>query len=271
LNKKRVIAFILAYKDKPYLPLYSLSHQTLKPDRVVIVAAFSSACIDKFYNLTNISCIVVSPNLSLSVGERVGIALTIAFKKMKIDEYDYVIKLDDDVLFDEKFVEDNIDADYDLVGYRGAMILKSKRVIEILDGRWIPSPLDDALVIDVFRAKGCKILPWTWVHPPLYMKEPKDTFRRGIRFGIELYRMGYPFMNLVLSIPYNATKRRMEIHVLMGILIGYIITHMRREKRSHLSIKLRDMYRRSLIEFIRQTCCSSHSRFKNVIISRKWQ
>lgn len=258
MSNIKAIAFILTFKDKPLATLNALSKQTLKPKKVVIVAAYPSACVNKFPNLDNLECVVIPPNLNLSVGERIGIALTIAFKKYKINLYDYVIRLDEDFYFDEHFLEDNIHAGYDLIGCHGAMIMKSDKLIKILGGGWAISPMDDALVIDMFRASHCLVLPWSWFRSPIYLRYPRDTFSRGILFGRELYRNGYPLINLILDmfskiilsrvIP-KLSFRKMKTTVLVGMLIGYMSAFLRGEKKSNLSTKLEPFYKTfSLIE-----------------------
>jgi len=236
----KVIAFILTFKEKPLIVLYALSRQTLKPRKVVIVAANKSACVDRFPNIGDIECLVIPPNLNLTVGERVGISLTIAFKKYDISSYDYVVRLDEDFYFDEYFLEHNIRAGYDLIGCHGAMIIKSRKLVDLLGGAWAISPMDDAVVIDLFRANHCRVLPWSWIRPPIYLRYPRDTFSRGMIFGRELYRNGYPLINLLLDmfskiilsriIPTLA-YRRMKTSAVTGMLVGYIGAFLRREKR----------------------------------------
>ncbi|MEM1510196.1 MAG: glycosyltransferase family A protein [Thermofilaceae archaeon] len=252
MSKISIIVFILAFKEKPWAPLIALSKQTLKPDKIVIVAGYPSACVEKFPKIKSIDCIVIPPNLKFSVGERIGIALTIAFKRYQVNSYDYVVRLDEDFYFDERFLEDNIRAGYDLVGCHGAMIMKSDKLIRVLKGRWAISPMDDVLVIDLFRASNCSVLPWSWVRPPLYLRYPRDTFSRGIMFGVELYRNGYPLINLVLDVMNKLifsriirklSYRKMKTVAVIGMLIGYIVALLRKEKKSNLAIMLTEFYK----------------------------
>jgi hypothetical protein len=248
----KIIAFILALEKKPLYPLLALSRQTLKPDKVVIVAGYPSACVNKFPNINELACIVVPPNFELSVGERVGIALTVAFRMYNIEAYDYVVRLDEDFYFDKHFLKDNIRDNYDLIGCHGAMIIKSSKIIEILNGKWMISPMDDVLVIDMFRANGCKVLPWAWFRDPIYLRLPRDTYRRGIMFGMELYRIGYPLVNLLLDIAVKVILsriisklfyRRMKATAVFGMLVGYVIAFLRREKRRHYAMILGKFYK----------------------------
>jgi hypothetical protein len=70
-----LIAFVLSYREKPTLVLKSLSAQTLKPEKVVIVAAHRDACVERFEGLGSIDCLVVRPDHRLTVGERVGVGV----------------------------------------------------------------------------------------------------------------------------------------------------------------------------------------------------
>ncbi|MEM2613564.1 MAG: glycosyltransferase family A protein [Nitrososphaerota archaeon] len=258
MSRISIIVFILAFKEKPWAPLVALSKQTLKPEKIVIVAGYPSACVEKFPNIKSIECMVIPPNLKLSVGERVGIALTIAFKKYQIHSYDYIVRLDEDFYFDERFLEDNIRAGYDLVGCHGAMIMKSDKLIKVLKGKWAISPMDDALVIDMFRASNCLVLPWSWIRPPWYLRYPRDTFSRGVMFGVELYRNGYPLINLLLDIISKTifsriirrlSYRKMKTAAVIGMLVGYVTAFLRKEKKSNLAMMLTKFYKTSsLIE-----------------------
>ena len=244
----KVIAFILAFKEKPFYPLISLMRQTIKPIKIVIVAAYPSACVDRFKD-TKIECLVIPPDLSLSVGERVGKALTIAFRLYLTKDYDYILKLDSDVYFDETFVEENIGTEYDLMGRGAAMIIKVKNFIEVFNHEWPVSPIDDVIVTEVLRVRGYKVLPWQWIKLPRLIKEPKYDILRALRIGYESYRIGFPILSETLLL-YDRILRRREL-TFVGHIIGYLVALLRREKKYPFSNAIYEYHKNLLVNGIR--------------------
>jgi len=243
----KIIAFILALKEKPYYPLISLMRQTIKPSKIVIVAAYPSACVDYFKGV-RIECLVIRPDTSLSVGERVGIALTIAFKLFLTEDYDYMLKLDSDIYFDERFIEENIKAGYDLMGRGAGMIIKVKKFLEIFDHKWPISPLDDATVVELFRVRGYKVLPWKWVYPAKLVRKPKYDASRAFKIGYEFYRLGFPLLYEILTIHYRILQRE---PIFIFHLIGYLAALFCGEKKYPFSIDIKKYYDTILINSIK--------------------
>jgi hypothetical protein len=238
----------LAFKEKPFLPVVSLSHQTWKVDKVIIVAAYPSACIEEFDGLGKIECVVIAPNLMLSVGERVGVALTKAFKKYDISKYDYMLKLDSDISFDEKFIEENLKSGYDLMGRGAGMIIKTGKFLKLFNHRWPICPIDDTYIVEAFRVYGFKVLPWNWVHPAKLLKEPNYSFKRVFKTGMEIYKLGIPFICEISTLIYLLLKRRKIVFI--ARILGYIVAHLKREKYS-IAHEVEDYYKAELSNAIR--------------------
>lgn len=221
----RVIAFILAFKDRPIKVLSCLSRQTVKPEKTIIVAAYSSACVESYQGLS-ISCEIIPPDLSLTIGERVGISLTIAFKKHRIEKYDFVIKLDDDVSFDEHFIEENIKAGYDVMGRGSGMIIKTLCFVKCFNHEWPISPIDDVCVVATLKAKGYEVLEWNWIKKAKVSKEPIYNVRRAFISGLWLYKLGIPFISVTLDSFFVFIKRYCEpknaIARICGFIAGFI-------------------------------------------------
>ena len=223
----KIIAFILAFKEKPYYSLISLMKQSVKPSKIVIVAAYPSACIDQFKNM-DIECLIIPPDLSLSVGERVGKSLTIAFKLLLREDYDYMLKLDSDIYFDEKFIEENIKAGYDLMGRGAGMIIKVKTFLEVFDHRWPVSPLDDVIVTELLKMRRYRVLSWKWVRPAELVKKPRYNASRAFKIGYESYRIGFPLLWEILTVVDRILRGEFTF---IFHLIGYLIALFRNEKR----------------------------------------
>lgn len=218
VTRPKIIAFVLAYKEKPLRVLSCLASQTMKPDKVVIVAAYKEACLSSYVGLGSIDCLVVKPDTSLSVGERVGIALTIALRKYDVGSYDYFLKLDDDVMFYPKFIEVNVRSQYDLMGRGSAMVINAKKYVQLFNHEWPVCPADDSYVTYKSIAGNLRVLEWKWVKKAILLKEPKHSVRRCFLAGIELYKLGIPFVYAFLSL----LKRIIKTGVLSHLIIVYV-------------------------------------------------
>lgn len=255
LKRLKIAAFILAFREVPIRVLKCLSTQTVKPSKVIIVAAYESACVQRFSDL-DIECIVIPPNLNLTVGERVGISLSVAFRKIRIEGYDYLLKLDDDVVFDERFIEDNVGSGYDLMGRGAAMIIRVEVYLKFFNHQWPINPIDDTYVVDTLLAAGYKVLPWSWIRRAIPIKEVHVSVEREFLAGVNLYKLGYPFTVALLASFSTLIIRRRSITGYIARVGGYIAALITRPsrytayeriskyKRYELMIKLKNLIQR---------------------------
>jgi hypothetical protein len=237
---------VLAYKDPPILALKSLARQTMQMDKVVIIAAHESACIDSI-NGMKIECFVDPPKPLPTVGERVGVSLTKAFKKFDISNYDYIVKLDSDVVLDEKFIERNICRNLDVIGIGAAMIVSTRCYLKYIGERWPISPYDDNFVVETLMALGCKTFPFKWPHPPRIMRKPGNDLLRAYRIGVECYKLGIHSLR-VLSMIIRLLKNRniAFLYVLSGYTAA-VVARQRRYKYASIISRFNKMYIKSKI------------------------
>ncbi|MEM2847996.1 MAG: hypothetical protein QXM79_04400 [Zestosphaera sp.] len=226
----------------------------MKPDKVVIVAAMKEACLSDYVNLGPIDCLVVKPDTSLSVGERVGIALTVALRRYAVGNYDYFLKLDDDVMFGPKFVETNVRSHYDLMGRGAAMVINARKYVQLFNHKWPVCPADDTYVIYRSVASGLRVLEWRWVEKAFLLKEPAYSARRRFLLGVELYKFGVPLAYVVLSSLKSVVKSGVLSHLIT--VYGYVVALIVRRTKYEFSDCVRDYHKKKLtykvLEFIRK-------------------
>lgn len=244
----RVIAFVLSYKEKPIHVLKSLSIQTLKPEKVVIVAAHKDACVDSFEGLGGIDCLVVKPDHRLTVGERVGISLTAAFRKYRLEDYDYFLKLDDDVVFGPRFIEANVGSGYDVMGRGAAMVVNARKYLKLFGGRWPACPVDDSYVVYKSIVSGLKVIEWDWVEKAKLLKKPTHGPRRLLIMGRVMYRFGTPFPYTVLSSLKRVVKGGSLSYLV--IIYGHLVALLARDARYDFSTYVREYIKRDFIRKI---------------------
>ncbi len=236
-KKPSIIAFIMAFREKPDRVVKSLMYQTMPPDKVIIVAAYKSACIEK------IDCLVDPPNMKLSVGERVGKALTKAFARYDISMYDYVLKLDDDVILPRDFVEVHTRSGFDVIGKGQALLIRTKALLDTLGRMWPPIAADDAylrLLLLAHKYRG-KRLEWL---TPVHSDAVKLSFKRSFAIGRDYYSMGL----LIINVLYEAVKHfiKGEFKAAMGKVSGYISCYITKCPK----YKYRELIRRYVFERI---------------------
>jgi len=239
----RLIAFVLSYREKPTLVLKSLSAKTLKPEKVVIVAAHRDACVERFEGLGSIDCLVVRPDHRLTVGERVGVALTMAFRKYRPGDYDYFLKLDDDIVFGPRFVEVNVKSGYDVMGRGAAMLVNAGKYLRVFGDRWPVNPADDDYVVYKSIASGLKVLEWDWVEKARLLKEPTRSPRRLLITGRVMYRFRMPFPYTILSSLKRVVKGRSFSYLI--IIYGYFTALLARDAKYDFSTYVHDYIKRN--------------------------
>jgi len=91
---------------------------------------------------------------------RVAKAINRALEQVNLHLYDYLLKVDADVLMPHDYVERCLRLGADLVGLGPFMLVRMKPFLRLLGGRWPEVPADDAYVAMRFRAAGLKVAPW---------------------------------------------------------------------------------------------------------------
>jgi len=212
-KKTSIIAFITAFDKKPHRVVKLLSNQSTPPDKIVVVAAYDKACIK------GIDCFVDPPDMNLSVGERVGKALTKAFTKYDISKYNYVLKLDDDVILPRDFIKIHIDSGLDIIGKGQALLIRTEALLRCLGKLWPPIAADDAYLRLLLLACGYRGRRLEWL-TPVYVEPVKLSLKRSFEIGRDYYRMGLLYINVL----YEALKHIIngEVKAALGKISGYI-------------------------------------------------
>jgi hypothetical protein len=213
----KVLALLLAFDKPPEKTAKSLLNQTLKPD-IVVVAAYPSALRG-----LSLKGVVVKPDLSQCVGERVTKAINVVLKDIKLNEYDYLLKADDDVIFPKEFLEKNIYAKYDVQGRGNGLLIRVKPFIHLFGGKFPELCNDDYYLVNVFGAHGYKILLFKWCYPAIVLQEPRYSYKRLLKMGEDLYRMNCFLVPFLIGFLMAIIKRNfMQIFQLVGYFSGLL-------------------------------------------------
>jgi hypothetical protein len=202
----KILAVIISV-NPPRKLIESLKNQTLKPTKIIIAN----------YRVPT----------KYSVGQRSAYAFNRAVQNVNLEKYDYLIKLDDDVLLPPNFIEANIGlADY--VGEGRAMVLKIKTFLQIMDGKLKVMQSEDTYLAHSFYWAGAKIRNWN-VIPINTISHLDSLTSHRKKYWIDAGRAQYQFGLPIARYPvyfYNRAKKlgfRIALITFVGYMIGFIM------------------------------------------------
>jgi len=188
----KILAVIPTLADDPTETIKSISEQTVKVSKI-LVAVGSKELYEKLTskNLNGVEYFYVKPDFREPLGKRVATAINTVLAKENLREYDYLLKVDDDVVLPKRFIEENIEINADYVGGSGyAMILKVSSFLKIFNGKFAEVAADDTYVGLKFLHRGFLVKQWRCL-PVLVLNRPPHSYRHFFSRGIEMYKLGY--------------------------------------------------------------------------------
>jgi glycosyltransferase involved in cell wall biosynthesis len=154
-------------REDPRRVLRLLLNQSLKPELIIVVTGSSSLAkfLIKFLSIEEefsekVRVIYVKPELTEHVGVRVGKAINHVLNNIPLHKYDFLLKVDADIVMPLNYVERCLKLEADLVGLGPFMLVRMEPFLKLLGGRWPEVPTDDAYVMMRFKAAGLRIAPW---------------------------------------------------------------------------------------------------------------
>ena len=125
-----VIPVLNRYSEKT---IESLLEQTIKPSKIIVAAGHPSICEE--CSSHGIECYFVKPNFTEHTGIRMTKAMNFALKFLNLNDYDFILKVDDDVVLPPNFIERCLKLDADCVGGSGcAQMFKINTFIDLFNG-----------------------------------------------------------------------------------------------------------------------------------------
>ena len=136
---------------------------------------------------------------------------------LKLENYDYLLRVDADTVLPTNFIEENLKHDFDLLGYGPAQLIKISSFQQCMSGRMHPDH-DDGYPLIKFYQSGFKVTTSYFVEPIIHRK---SGLHRGSAWFIDQgemqFRFGYDIFH-ELSI----FRRWREYHPYgVFFLIGY--------------------------------------------------
>ena len=137
------------------------------------------------------------PDMDKTKGRRVSEALNDFLAHVKVSDYDWLIKIDEDVAFDRDFIKTNIEEadrrDVKMFGRGSALFMEVASFMEATGGRLTPTSNDDRYLLCQFEVCGFSTIQWAWFYPPTVMRRMSMTPKEQWWSGFDTARMGKVF------------------------------------------------------------------------------
>ena len=92
-----------------------------------------------------------------TVAERVSKVLNEGLSHVRLEDFDYLLRVDGDVVLPHNFLEENLKGKPDLCGgARHAMLIKVSPFLKLMNGKFHPKS-DDSYTVYKFMKEGCRI------------------------------------------------------------------------------------------------------------------
>ncbi|MCQ5363292.1 MAG: glycosyltransferase family 2 protein [Candidatus Methanomethylicia archaeon] len=155
----KILAIIPVLSKYPKETIESLLSQTIKPSKIVVAAGSQSVCKD--CSVHGVECYFIEPDLTKHVEIRVAKAINFALQFTNVNDYDYILKVDDDVSLPPNFIELSLKLDADCVGGSGcAQMFKISTFMALFKGRFPEVVSDDTYCEFMIIACGKKYAKW---------------------------------------------------------------------------------------------------------------
>lgn len=155
---------------------------------------------------------------------RIASAFNQAIEKEDLNRYDYILRVDGDVVLPPNFVEENLRQDADVVGTCSyAMLIRIPPFLRAMGGRLYPEN-DDAYLRAKLQSCGYRIAQLKV--KPIVIRKPGT--HQGPRYftvrGREQYRLGYEPVHTLLTIREGNPRNLL-------LLFGYVAAWLQKEPK----------------------------------------
>lgn len=232
----KILAVIPTLKDDPTETIESINGQTTKVSKI-FVAIGSRNLYEKLVStsLSNAEYIYVKPDFREPLGKRVSAAINTVLAKQNLKEYDYLLKVDAEMILPACFIEENMKVGADFVASGGAaMLFKVSCFLDVFKGIYPQVAADDTFIALSLMHKGYVVKRWRC--PPIDKgrKKVHHSYRHEFNVGKEFYRLGYEPIHVFERLRCLFTRGpSIKARMLTGVfpIFGYASAAFRRVRR----------------------------------------
>lgn len=184
-----------------------------------------------------VDAIIIFPNSDTpgeTVGQKVSWVLNTRLPYIKIEAFDYILRVDADTVLPANFIEENLKGEPDICGQSGcAMLIKTSTFLRVMNGKFHPLS-DDSYTFYKFMKEGCSFQKWRVKpivmragglhHRASYFKKPKHhNVLRFYNRGKTMYRLGYEPLHVFGRLRHSIWNA--------FAVFGYLIALIKHEKK----------------------------------------
>lgn len=203
----------------------SLKSQTLKPQKIIVTSKRFS-----------------SPFL----GVRIAKAINAELSSINLENYDFLLRVDDDMILPANFLEENSKIQADIIGAGGTLMLRISALKRI--GGWPEYPTEDSYLLWTAKALNLKLARETIKMISTRKQGTHYPDKVMIDYGKETWRLGYIFPLIARN--FLRHLRETKDPRFFGHFYGYIYQALRHDSKR--KYPLWDFVRSSQIEAMRQ-------------------
>jgi hypothetical protein len=188
----------------------------------------------------SVEMLVVFPKkvVGKTVSQKVSRVLNEGLSHIKLEDFDYILRVDCDTILPADFLEENLKGEPDLCGDAGhAMLIKVKPFLDVMKGKFHPLS-DDSYTCYKFMKEGCKFVK--------RRVEPIKTRQMGLHHGTSyfakpghqnilyfynrgkgMHRLGYEPFHVLGRLRYSIWN--------VFAVFGYFTALIKREKKTDVA------------------------------------
>jgi len=221
----KIIAIVHTLRDDPTETVQSIINQSVQVAKILVVVG-SKSLYDKLAcaNTGSVEYFYLKPNFSQPLGKRVGAAINFAFSKQVLQEYDYILKVDAEVILPADFIKINLTNMPDFIGTGGsAMLFKTYAFLKAVGGKYPEVFADDTYLGSKFLYEGFTYK--RWLCDPQFKSRRKGhhSYKHELERGVEWYKLGYEpihVLDYLRQFTFQLPKRVLNVDLIFPV-IGY--------------------------------------------------
>ena len=225
-----ILVLIPTLRDDPTETILSVKRQTVGVSEIIVVVG-SYYLFNRLLNssIARIAKILyLKPNMKEHLGLRVAKALNYALSKVKIEDYNHILRVDADTKLPPDFIEKNLESDAEVVGRAGyAMLIKTETFLKVFNGRFPEVPAEDSFLNLSLMSRNKKVEGWKVRPILLKQSRKKHSWRYYFHRGVEMYKLGYEPIHVIERFrTYGLTNA--------FTVLGYFISIIKRKEKYEL-------------------------------------
>lgn len=162
-----------------------------------------------------------------SVGMRVARTMNHALATVNLREYDYVLRVDDDVFLPDNFLHANLLGNFDVVGFGYAQLFRVVPFLKVFGGKYPVALAEDSALLDGFRDAGYKV--GKYIVAPVMLKRKRYSIREWVERGRSKHELGHSLFHALFDWKNKRQSTSVGFNSVF-VVAGYLLARARKER-----------------------------------------